>query len=174
MAWASTEEQAMYVVRQHMEVASLETKKNLIDLYTQLFFPQPDSSWSQVMWSNRSGVTFVTIWGEEHLRNNLRLALIKEMMGLGPMKYCIVNNMMPNFESKVLLLIRYLPHKKMCFYPPKATLSGPFSHSPWQEIGAAMRARRINLKNPPLRTAFYAQQYMIFLRTGYYGPSYWI
>ena len=105
MAWASTEEQAMYVVRQHMEVASLETKKTLIDLYTQLFFPQPDSSWSQVMWSNRCGVTFVTIWGEEHLRNNLRLALIKEMLGLGPMKYCIVNNMMPNFESKVLLLI---------------------------------------------------------------------
>lgn len=174
MAWASTEEQAMYLVRQHMGVMSLEKKKALIELYSQLFFPQQENGWSNVRWTTRYGVTFVTMWDEEHLYNNLRLAMIKEIMGLGPMKYCIVNNAMSNFESKLILLIHFLPQKKMCFFPPKDVLGGPFSHSPWLEIGEAIRSRRLSLKNPFLRTIFYTQQFVIFMRTGFYGPSYWI
>ena len=62
-----------------------------------------------------------------------------KLKGIGLMKYCIVFNEMPNFFSKLLLLFLYLPHKKMCFYPPRFVLDAPFDHSPWMEIGDAMR-----------------------------------
>ena len=100
--------------------------------------------------------------------------MIKEMVGVGPMKYCVVNNSMPNFENRLPLLVHYLPHKKMCFFPPREILSGPFTHSPWLEIGEGIRSRTLSLKNPMLRTIYYTQQFVVFTKTGFYGPSYWM
>ena len=157
MAWASNEEQAMYVVRQHMRVMSSEKKNALVGCYSQLFFPQRENSWNDVKWATFYGVTFVTMWNEEHLYNNIRLAMIKEMMGLGPMKYCIVYNKMPNFLSKILLLLNYLPQKNMCFYPPCFFLDAPFDYSPWREIGEAILSRWLNLKNPIFCALYYTQ-----------------
>ena len=99
--------------------------------------------------------------------------MLLEMMKKGPMKYCIVGNTMPNFSSKVMLLLKYLPPKKICIYPPYM-LNGPFNRSLWREIGEAIRERRINLKNPMLRTIFYTQQYLVFMKTGVYGITYWL
>ena len=94
------------------------------------------------------------------------------MMGMGPMKYCIVNNWMPDFESKLLLLVLFLPHKKMCLYPPKERLVGPFAHSPWLEVGDEIRSHYMDLKNSLLRAVFYTQQFVILTKIGIYGPSY--
>ena len=156
MAWASKEELVMDVVRKHMREMSTPRKDALIKHYSKVFFRhEQQNGWHDVRWSTRGGVTFVTMWDEEHLYNNLRLAMIKEMMGAGPMKYCIVNNSMPNFESRLLLLIHFLPHKKMCFFPPREILSRPFTHTPWLEIGEAIRNQTLSLKNPLLRTIYY-------------------
>ena len=58
---------------------------------------------------------------------------------------------MPNFFKRLLLLINYLPKKKTCFYPPQVILEAPFDHSPWREIGEAIRSRQFHLKNPLFR-----------------------
>ena len=84
------------------------------------------------------------------------------MMGLGPMKYCIVYNKMPNFFKRLLLLINYLPQKKMCFYPPQVILEQPFDHSPWREIGKAIRSKRFHLKNPLFEVIYFTQKFVIF------------
>ena len=174
MAWASKEEEAMNLVRQHMGVMKVDKKRELSELYTRLIFPLQGNGWADVKWVTHWGVTFVTMWDEEHLLKNIRFAMIQEMMGLGPMKYCIVSNAMPNFASRLLLLLNYLPQKKMCFYPHLFVLDPPFNRSPWREIGEAISSRRLNLKNPLLRTIYFTQQFVIFLRTGFYGATYWI
>ena len=76
------------------------------------------------------GVTYMTMWDEEHLLKNIQFAMIQEMMGIVLTKYCIVNNIMPNFEKQLMLLLNYLPQKKMCTCPPKIYLEPPFDHSP--------------------------------------------
>lgn len=78
------------------------------------------------------------MWDREHLVNNIRLAMLHEMMGVGPMRYCILTNAMEDFESKLLLLMYYLPTKNMCFFPPQYSLMGPFDCSLWIEIGKAI------------------------------------
>ena len=114
------------------------------------------------------------MWDEEHIFKNIQFTMIQEMMGLGPMKYCIVYNEMLNFFKRLLLLINYLPQKKMCFYPPRFFLDAPFDHSPWREIGTAISSRRLNLKNPIFRAIYYTQQFVVFQRTGVYGRSYFM
>ena len=100
--------------------------------------------------------------------------MLQEMMGLGPMKYCIVYNKMPNFSSRLLLLINYLPQKKMCFYPSRFFLDAPFDHSPWREIGEAIHSQQLNLKNPVFGVVYYTQQFIVFQRIRVYGRSYFI
>ena len=157
----------MDIVGKHMRVMRLEKKKELSEIYSKLIFPQQGLNWTDVKWTTHWGVTFVTMWDEEHLLKNIQYAMILERMDLGPMKYCIVYNDMPNFFSKLLLLF-YLPHKKMCFYPPSFFFDAPFNHSPWMEIGDAIRSRWFYLKN----SIFYT--FYVFQRTGVYGRSYFI
>ena len=87
---------------------------------------EPGFGWNIVKWTTIGEVTFVTMWDEEHLLSNICFAMIPQLMKTRPAKYCIINRQVPNFESKLLLLTNYLPHEKMCFYPPKEDLGGPF------------------------------------------------
>ena len=105
MAWNSTEEKAMYIVCQHMGVMKKDTKRELCNLYTQLIFPMQGHGGINVKWTTVWGVTFIKMWDEEHPLQNIQYEMIMEMMKMGPMKYYIVNNVMPNFSSKVLLLL---------------------------------------------------------------------
>ena len=174
MAWKYLEEEAMNIIGKHMRVMKLEKKRELSEINTKLIFPRQGQDWTDVKWTTQWGVTFVTMWDEEHLIKNIKFAMLQEMMGLGPMRYCIVYNEMPNFSSRLLLLIKYLPQKKMCFYPPRFFLDAPFDHSPWREIGEALRSRWFFLKNPLFCTIYYTQQFVIFLRIGVYGPTHFI
>ena len=163
----------MYLVRLHMGVMQERKKEELKDLYARLIFPQNGNAWSNLKWTTTYGVTLVTMWDEEHLLKNIQYAMILEMLGLGPQVYCIFTNWMPFFEQRLMLLINYLPHHKMCLYPPRVILGQPFLHSPWMEIGYSIRNRHLIPKNPIFRAVYYTQQYMIFVRTGVYGTSYW-
>ena len=80
------------------------------------------------------------MWDEDNMLKNIQFAMIKEMMGLGIMKYCIVYSEMPYFFSRLLILINYLPQNKMCFYPPRFFFDAPFDHSPWREIEEAIHS----------------------------------
>ena len=138
MAWESFEEEALYTIGLHMSVMTKEQKETLSRLYFQRIFPErkntwsmePDFGWNIVKWTTIDEVTFLTMWDEEHFLSNIRFTMIQELMKTRPAKYCIINSQVPNFESKILLLTNYLPHDKMCFYPPKNDLDGPFLRSP--------------------------------------------
>ena len=171
MAWTTKEEEAIGIVVQYMRVMDDGSKEDLCDLYTCLIFPRQNHTWDDIKWTNLWGVTFVTMWSHKHLLQNLQLAMIQEHMRIGPIKYCIINNWMPNFGSKLLLFIRYLSLQKMCFYPPRFPLIGPFLRSPWREIGEEIGNHTFCLKNPLTHTLYYSQQFQIFLQTKIYGHS---
>ena len=99
----------MDIIGKHIRVMKLEKKRELSKIYSKLIFSCQGQNWMDVKWTTHWGVTFVTRWDKEHLLKNIQYAMILEMMGLGPMKYCIVYNEMPNFFSRLLLLINYLP-----------------------------------------------------------------
>ena len=82
----------MNLVCQHMRVMEVNKKRELSELYTRLIFPLQGNGWDDDKWITHCGVTFVTMWDEKHLLKNIRFSMIQEMMGLGPMKYCIVSN----------------------------------------------------------------------------------
>ena len=86
MAWASTEEESMNLVRQHMGVMKVDKKRELSELYTRLIFPRQGNAWSNVKWVTQWGITFVTMWDEEHLLKKIQFAMLQKMMGLGLMK----------------------------------------------------------------------------------------
>ena len=159
MAWTTKEEEVIEIVIQHMRVMDEDSKEELCNLYTRLIFPRQNHTWDDIKWTNIWGITFVTMWSHVHLLPNLKLAMIQEHMGIGPTKYCIVNNWMPEFESNLLLLINYLPHQKMCFFPPQFPLAGPFLHSPWRKIGEEICERTLCLRSPLVRTLYYSQQF---------------
>ena len=71
MAWESLEEEAMNVVSKHMREMRTEKKKELVELYSQLIFPRQGQDWTDVKWTTHWGVTFVTMWDEEHLIKNI-------------------------------------------------------------------------------------------------------
>ena len=64
--------------------------------------------------------------------NHLRLAIVKEDLGVGPNHYYILLFWDPNFEIKVLLLMKFLPEEKMSFHPWGTPLRGPFLHPRWE------------------------------------------
>ena len=159
IAWETKEEETIEVVVQHMRVMDKDSKEELYNLYTRLIFPRQNHTWDDIKWTNFWDVTFVTMWSHKHLLQNLKLAMIQEHMGIGPSKYCIVNNWMPEFENNLLLLINYLPHQKMCFFPPQFPLEGPFSRSPWREIGEKICERTLCLRSPIICTLYCSQQF---------------
>ena len=164
----------MDIIGKHMGVMRLEKKKELSEIYAKLIFPQQGLNWTDVKWTTHWGVTFVTMWDEEHLLKNIQYAMLMEVMGMRLMKYCIVFNEMPDFFNKLLLLFLYLPHKKMCFYPPRLFFNAPFDHSPWMKIGDVIRSRRFYVKNSIFCTVYYTQQFVIYQRIGVYGQSFFI
>ena len=162
----------MLVVRRHMEAMSLAKKQLLAKKYTEVFCGQGSQHrWGNITWQTSMGITYVTLWTEEHVYNNLRLAMIKEMMGIGPCQYCVICDPVVNFESKLLLLVHFLPHAKFSMHPSTEDLKGPFLHSPWREIGEGILSRPLDLKDPFIRTTLHSVQHKSFLKTGVYRKS---
>ena len=90
---------------------------------------------------------------------------MKEMLGLGPLNYCIVDSGLPKFDKRVILLLYYLPHK-LCFYPEKANIGPTFSRSPSKEIGKAISDQTILFDKDLARNVYCSQQYEIWMDSG--------
>ena len=88
-----------------MIASSKVEKRAFVRLMTRLIFPQVGTSGAHCRWLTSLSVTRVTVWGQAHLLNNLRLVVIREALGLGSHHYCIIRSEVPNFASKVLLLM---------------------------------------------------------------------
>ena len=78
--------------------------------------------------------------------------MVCEALGLGPQYYCILCFVHLRFAEWVFLLIQFLPHSKMYFYPNVGLpLRGPFDQSPWtREISMAMSRHVIPFEERPL------------------------
>ena len=126
-------------------------KRTFLERYKRFLFPQLGSCNAQTMWKTSHNITRVTIWGQSHFRNNIRLAIVTEALGLGPQYYCIMRTFPPGFSDRVFLLIQFLPHHKVCIDPCFGTpLGGPFRRSPHaREIGEAISNRVIPLDQRP-------------------------
>ena len=78
--------------------------------------------------------------------------MIREALGLGPQYYCIMQSAHLGFAEQVFLLIQFLPHNKMYFYPNFGLpLKGPLDQSPHtREISVAMSQHIIPFAKRPL------------------------
>ena len=77
----------------------------------------------------------IQLFGQHWLLQNLRVAMLKEVAGIGPQRYCIFFNGAPNFFSKLKMILAYLTIEKMFLYPAQESLGGPFLQEPWLSQG---------------------------------------
>ena len=78
--------------------------------------------------------------------------MVCEALGLGPQYFCIMPSVHPRFAEQVFLLIQFLPHRKMYFFPNFGlSLRGPFDQSPrTREISITMSQCVIPFEGRPL------------------------
>ena len=110
MAWRSREEEALARVREHLEMTSRFIRWDFMMGVTSAVFPRQGVNGAQTKWITRGDVTRITLWGRQHLLNNLQVAIVKEAMGFGAKHYCIMASWDPYFKSKLLLLMRVVGH----------------------------------------------------------------
>ena len=84
------------------------------------------------MWRRNGSqdMTCIQLYGQHWLLQNLRVAMLREVAGIGPQRYCIVFNQAPSFYSKLKMILAYLPIDKMFLYPAQESLGGPFLQEP--------------------------------------------
>ena len=92
-------------------------------------------------WTTLNQVTFVNLRIRENVLSNLKLAMLKEIVGLGPQYCCIFQSYNLDFENLLMLTLLYLPRGKFCMYPEDETLGGPFLYTPWDNLGRGICAQ---------------------------------
>ena len=88
-----------HVVFEHMQQKNEETRRAFAERYKQRFFPLPQITTAQTMWRSHRNIVRVTLWGRDHFRNNVRAAMVREALGLGPQYYCIMRSGHPGFAE---------------------------------------------------------------------------
>ena len=128
------------LVIKNLQQTNEETRRDFAERYKQRLFPLPQLTIAQTKWTSHRNIVRVTLWGRDHFRNNVQIAMVCEALGLGPQYYCILHSVHLEFAKRVFLLIQFLPHQKMYFYPNFGLpLRGPFDQSPCtREISVAM------------------------------------
>lgn len=137
----SNQDQALYEMSQILQgdrEARLDFEFSATMLTFGIWGPRLPTFWQ---YSPRSEMLCIQVFGEENLLKNLKLAMLKEVVGLGPQRYCIFFNRAPHFYSKLKLIMSSLPQEKMFLYPATARLEGPFLQEPWLSRGRAISSR---------------------------------
>ena len=73
--------------------------------------------------------------------DNLRIAMLMELVWVGPQQYCICFDPYLDTYRKLKLLLYSLPQEKMFIYPANARLESPFLYEPWLSRAKAIHAR---------------------------------
>ena len=148
---ARQDELVLSVVIPHLQQASKRVRRSFVENYERLLFPRLGTSTSQTPWKTFRGITRVTLWGRDHFRNNIRLAMVQEAMNLGSRRYCVMRTTCRGFSQRVFLLVQFIPHEKICFYPHfELPLGGPFNFSRHtSEVGIAISRRILPMDERP-------------------------
>ena len=64
------------------------------------------------------------------IADNLKVAILKEAIGLGPSQYCIFHHPKHKFPKQLKTIMFFLPSEKMFLYPAGSTLGGRFLQEP--------------------------------------------
>ena len=129
MAWISQGEEVQAALCDYIAHRTPQKKAELKNTYDKAIDPFVGE------WTNMNQVTFVNLRKRENVMSNLKLAMLKEIIGLGPQYYCVICSYNPNFESFFMLILHYLPKDKFCIYPEDESLKGPFLYKPWKSLG---------------------------------------
>ena len=104
------------LVIEHLQQTNEETRRDFVERYKRRLFPLPQLTTAQTRWRSHCKIVRVTLRGRDHFLNNVWVAMVCEALGLGPQYYYIMS-VHPGFVEWVFLLIQFLPHHKMYFYP---------------------------------------------------------
>ena len=129
MAWESKGEEVRETLRRYVLQLDCDQQETLRRIYGLKISPFRGE------WKTKDGITFVNLRNRENVLDNLSLAVLKEMLGMGPRQYCIVRSYNREFESFLIIALHYLPRNKICMYPSDETLLGSFLYLPWRDIG---------------------------------------
>ena len=125
------QEQALYEVSQILrgdEEARLNFERHASMRTLGFYNPNATEAWK----SNPSrDITRIHLSRGVYFVENIRLALLKEAVGLGPRRYCVCFERTPLFYVNLMLVMTYLPRHKMFMYPTGTRLEGPFLREPW-------------------------------------------
>ena len=73
-----------HLVFEHLQHTNEETRRAFAERYKRRLFPFPQITIAQTMWRSHRNIVRVTLWGRDHLRNNVHAAMVREALGLGP------------------------------------------------------------------------------------------
>ena len=93
MAWNSQGEEVLEALTQYIAQLSPQRKAELGHTYDRAVNPFSRE------WTNFNGITFVNLKNRENVCDNLGLAMLKEAIGLGPHRYCIIRSYNLDFEN---------------------------------------------------------------------------
>ena len=105
MSWKTLKESANEIVWKCIDGYDKCQKERLVVHLTNLIFPDKGDTGMQIIWRTEQGITYATSWGQQHVLNNLRLAMLKEQLGLGLDQYVVELLTADTFERKSLLFI---------------------------------------------------------------------
>ena len=77
------EESVVTVSVNHLLGANEVVRREFVENYKQDLFPALGTSTGQTMWRTYRNITRVTIWGQDHFHNNIRLFMVMEALDLG-------------------------------------------------------------------------------------------
>ena len=129
MAWASQGEEIEAALCDYTSHLTPEKKAELKNNYGKAINP----FWGE--WTVMNQVTFLNLMNRKNVLSNLKLAMLKEIVGLGPQSYCVIRSHNLDFESILMLILHYLPNDKFCIYLKDGSLRGPFLYEPWKILG---------------------------------------
>ena len=86
-------------------------------------------------------ITCVDLSMSPFLLGSLRIAMLREAVGIAPQRYCVVGYPDDQFFHRLQLLLTCLPEEKIFLYSEVERLGGPFLREPWLSRGRAILAR---------------------------------
>ena len=84
---------------EQLQQSNEERRRDFVDRYEQRLFPRPGTSTAQTKWKAYLKILRVTLWGRDHFQNNVQLAMVCKVMGLGPRYYRMIRTLYLAFSE---------------------------------------------------------------------------
>lgn len=128
-----------------LDQTSISARWAFVAAYERQLFPRLGTSTAQTKWWTLRNITRVTLWGRDHFKNNVRLFMVMEALGIGPTYYCVQRTFNQGFSERLYLLLQFLPHHKIYVFPYYGhPFGGPFDNSVRNSvIGSEIYLRRL-------------------------------